>query len=1090
MNEAVPNHNGNGFPHINDPNAAAMMDPSAFMANPGQFNPAQFANQQAQQQQGQQPPTPQQQQMAGMQNGPMRNASPSSFQNPVYQTNPVIPSKRPRPRDDSLAGSPRQNPGMLPTSRSDTPQQQSFPGFQPGAIPQQNTGQFPHLQANGSANASPSPIMGNQMRPGSVPQRVSTASPHPFSPSNQQFGQQASPVPSEHGTPQPNQYMQNMAPGFNPNFAPSPSNPRPSPNPNAMAGAQQLMQQQMGQMPNNMYAQMQQQQQHQQPPQTQQQQHQQMMQQQQQQQQMMQQQQRGQNMTEQQKLAAYQMRLQQQLQGNPQMQAQMQAQNMGRGMMGKQPMPGMPNGQGPPGQGPMRQRPMATPNPEQFMKSLTTFMHAKGLPLDPNPMVGDRPVNLMMLFQVVQNKGGYKNVSAANGWAHMAQALGLPAHVPTVAPTLRQLYERNLFKFEEVWMAQHKQRMMHPNQGTPQKQMPPNQSMNQVQMQQQQQQQQHQQQPPPPNAQHQQQHPQQLQQQQQHQQHPPQQHQTPVKPPHQQPVNGFSTPQQQQHLNQSNTLSGHNRNSLSRDTPGQPEFPTPSPVHGKPGGSMVQVEGQAPTSMAQTGAEQQPAIPQRSDEYQPCLRELFTHGGVDVMTAFALAMDMSRWQPDVPTVAEMGVIDIGALTRSLQSGIHGEVRLALDTLAAVSSSPHQGHFMQLRYCEDLLDALVDCAEEQLDLLAEHTVEVSDETQLTPYEDVVRACRLEQWAVKDMPAYGTEDYELDRAVERLICVTTILRNASFPGEQNDNHVFLADEAIVKFICVVIRYLGTRTMLLRSHANTLDFMKDIVVLLSNIAGTIEVPGREQALTLLQFLLAFAPTPGPHKAGDSLVFSVYEPSLHPYLPHAVDALAKLLARDEPNRTHYKAIYASEASSSPPHDLLNRSFALAISPLPDKVHEGIRPINFPPLVETRKPFLMQGLLAAEILASMTPGPESGVAKSWLLSDNGTGHSLLTLVQKLGRQYEQPPPPANRGAARAPPRKDPELVFIAVTAVSVLKKLTDRARDPNDTSLLAATSGFLPSSQSLLEATSLPSPEWTKEGFLQQLTACFNLGR
>lgn len=64
MNDAAPNHNGNnGFPHMNDPNAAgAMMDPSAFMANQAQFNPNQFANQQ---------------QMAAMQNGPMRHASPT-----------------------------------------------------------------------------------------------------------------------------------------------------------------------------------------------------------------------------------------------------------------------------------------------------------------------------------------------------------------------------------------------------------------------------------------------------------------------------------------------------------------------------------------------------------------------------------------------------------------------------------------------------------------------------------------------------------------------------------------------------------------------------------------------------------------------------------------------------------------------------------------------------------------------------------------------------------------------------------------------------------------------------------------------------
>ncbi|KAK8030718.1 hypothetical protein PG990_000452 [Apiospora arundinis] len=179
MNEAaaVPNHNGNsGFPHMNDPNnlggGANMMDPSAFMANPTQFNPAaaagQFANPQ--------------QMASAMQNGPMRNASPS-FQNPVYQTNSVVPSKRPRPREDSMGASPRQNPGMLPTSRADTPQQSPYPGFQPNAMQQQQQQaqqqhgvgqpqQYPHLQPNGSGTASPSPRHG--WKPNTTRKRAST----------------------------------------------------------------------------------------------------------------------------------------------------------------------------------------------------------------------------------------------------------------------------------------------------------------------------------------------------------------------------------------------------------------------------------------------------------------------------------------------------------------------------------------------------------------------------------------------------------------------------------------------------------------------------------------------------------------------------------------------------------------------------------------------------------------------------------------------------------------------------------------------------------------------------------------------------
>lgn len=1023
-NDAVPNHNGNGFPHINDPTVAgAMMDLSAFMSNTAQFSPGQFSN-------------PQQQQMAAMQNGPLRHASPTAYQgqgqsqNP-YQPNSIIPSKRPRPREDSITGSPRQNPGMQPPSRSDTPQQQNYAGgFQLTASipPQQNPGQFPHLQPNGSANASPSPIMSNQMRPGSVPQRVATASPHPFSPGAQQFGagSQTSPVPSEHGTPQPNAYVQSMAPGYGAGFAPSPSNPRPSPNPNAMA-AGQMMPQQMGQMPPHMYQQMQQQH----PQQGQLQQH----------------QQRPQNMTEQQKMAAYQMRLQQQLQGNMQMQAQIQAQSLGRGAIPKQQMPGMSNGQIPPGGMRPQPRSMTNINPEQFMKNLSALMNAKGLPLDPNPLVGDRPVHLVMLFQAVQSKGGSKAVTAANGWTHIAQALGLPAQVPAVPQTLKQVFKRNLSKFEEVWMAQQKQRMQKnanmAGQGSPQKQMQPGQPTH-------------------------------LQQ------------QTPAKPD-QPPVNGFSAPHPQSQ--QQGGIPAHTRNSLSRGMESSVvgDFSVQPPAHHRSASmSMTQADGPQSAPLPASALEpKMPRIPSKPDEYSPCARELTTYGGIDLLAASVLGAELDKWETSVPTIHDLGNIDIHALTRSLQSGIHGEVRLALDTLATVAASPRSMHFMQLRYCDDLVDALVDCAEEQVDLLVEHTVEVSDEILLNPYEDVVRACRLERWAIGDIPVFGTTEYELDRAVDRLICITTILRNLSFPGEQNDNHNFLSDESVIRMICAVIHYLGTRTMLLRTHSNTLDFMKDVVILLSNIAGSVELPGREQAQCLLQFLLAFAPTPGPTMCDDTLFFPSYEPTLHTYTPHAIDALAKILARDEPNRGFYRSIFAADGNGAAGFDLMTRTFALVISPIPEKSKEQSRSATLPSIIESRKPFMMQGLLAAEILASLAPGSESGLARSWLASGNGLAQNLYRLVQELSVLYEKPQI-ANRVPNRMAPRRDPELLYIVVVSVALLKRLVEKAGDPKSPSC-AVPANLLPQTQLLMQALMMQSPDWTKEGMLLQLTSIFN---
>lgn len=1085
MNESVaPNHNGNTFPHLNDPSlSGAMMDPStAFMASPGQFNAAQFQN-------------PQQQMNPPMPNGAMRNASPS-YQNPVYQTNQVIPSKRPRPHEDAIASSPRQNPGMLPPSRSDTPQQGAFPGFQQS---QQNPGQpqYPHLQPNGSANATPSPMMGNQqIRPGSVPQRVSTASPHPFSPSTQQFAPQGSPVPSDHGgTPQPNPYMQNMGPGFNPNMGAMQTPSRPSQSPNPMAGGMQMMPQQMGQpmgqqmpmgIPQGMnpqqMAHMQQQMNQMANPMF----HAQM--------------QQARTPAEQQKI--YQMQLQRQMQQqgnmqqmqnmpNMQMPPQMHPQNMqaGRGMMAKQPGQ-VPNGHQmqQPSMRPQA-RPMPRTDPESFMKNLTTFMNAKGLPLDVSPTLVDRPVNLLLLFQQVQSRGGFKAVTASNGWPVVSSQIGFhPGQIPAAPQMLRAIYDRNLLKFEEAWMAQNQRKMMQQQQPHPQGQPQPQSQQqsqaspaqgqaipsNQV--------------PATPTKQMGRGQPPMLSQGQSpmpgagpHQQTP-----KPMQPSQQPAVNGFNGPHGPQ-PGQAN-MPGHARNSLSRSidpVTGAPtgEFQMPSPAPGKPGATSFPAHGPAGAPVTGTAPGQPfPRPMPHNDEYAPCSRQQSTYGGVNLESANKLGMELEIMKPDVPPVDELGLIDIQALTRSIQSGIHGEVRLALDTLAAVSNSPIRHHFLLLQHCDDLVDVLLDCAEEQVDLLAEHTVQVSDEILLTPYEDVVRACRVEQLTVRDIPAFGSEAYELEHAVDRLICITTIFRNLSFPGEENPNHAILADEEVIRFLCVVIRYIGTRTMLLRTHSNTLDFMKDVVVLLSNISVLLEIPGREQAMCLLQFLLAFAPTPGPTLVDGSMYFISYDPALHPYLPHAVDSLAKLLARDEPNRSHYKLIFTADADSSSPYDLLTRAFGLAISPIPEQPRDG-RPPHLPPLVEARKPFVMQGLLAAEVLASIAPGYEAGIVKMWLACNNGLSQKIYRLIQLVASQFDNPP----RGlGGRGQPRSDDSLLCLVVLGVTLLRRLMERSRDPSNPTSIPPSA--LPTSDSVLSAMMMTSPEWTKEGVLQHLLSFLTL--
>jgi len=1012
---AVSNH---GFLDSNN----ATLDPSFMSNNNSGFDPSQFQNQQIQQR------------VVNGTNGVRNGTASPAFNLPSYQTNSVVPSKRPRPREDSLGTSPRQSAGMLPHSRSQTPQQGAFPNFTAGANPAQPPQQSPysHLQ-NGSANASPSPIMSNQLRPGGVPQRVSTASPHPFSPAVQQFPQ-GSPPQSEQGgsradTPQNNgtfQQNSNFNPNYNPNFAPQSGRlTGPPQNQMAMQNMQRMQQSQMysqGQAPPG-----------------------------------------GAPGIEQQKIL-YQMKLAQQLQSQNAMAAQRGGMPSGMSPLAKGSMPGQ-NGQYPAGrpQQPAQSRSGLTP--EAFMKNLQTFMQSKNQSIDPNPLVGDRPIALATLYMTVVKFGGYKRVTAQNGWSQVAQAMQLnPAQIPTAPQQLKGHYERNLVMFEEAWQLSQQQRqrqaMMQQNPSMMASAgMSPVNAMNpQLGMQQSQ------------NIMQQQQMAQQAQLQQSHPQGTPAKKMSMSQPP---AVNGFSTPQPPQ--------AGHARNSLSRtmdSTPpnGSANYIMPSPASaGKPGNLVI-----ASPQVDVRGSQVPPQDLALPTEFVPKVRILDTFGGVELESLKKLGGQLTQYRPDIPSVYDMGVIDIQALTMSLQCGIHSEVRLALDTLIMLSVEARLQ--LDLRLCDDLVDVLIDCAEDQVELLAEAAAEVSDVMLVTSYEDTIRGCRAEEYTLQEIPEFGSIEYELDRAADKLICITSILRNLSF---YETNHPPLSDDLVIKFLCVVIRYLGTRNMLLRTHQNTLDFMKDIIIFLSNLAQTIEIPGREQALCLLHLLLAFAPLPPPSTAGDRVAFSSYDPAIHRYTPCAVDSLAKLFARDEPNRTHYKTIFASDATSSPPYDLLTRTFALAICGLPDEKQDG-KSLNLVSLVEQRKPFLMQGLLAAEIVANLAPSHASGVTLSWLTSEDNFPQTLITLVFALCQETTQ----QAASHQRAPPVikgvEDVDSLQIITSALGVLRRLVEKSRDPDDSNLPLPTTAF-PSKDDLLGALQSKHPRI--QGVLIQLCAYAGYG-
>ncbi|KAF1946672.1 hypothetical protein EJ02DRAFT_366822 [Clathrospora elynae] len=689
---------------------------------------------------------------------------------------------------------------------------------------------------------------------------------------------------------------------------------------------------------------------------------------------------------------------------------------------------------------------------QQFVKNVAALMAQHQRPFNPQPQCAGRLINLQNLYAAVMRFKGCRNVTHAQAWPKVAQMLNIhPQQYPQAPEELRQIYELNLSVYETAYFQRQQQMKGMPPQGhmgSMGQQMSPTR-------------------PAIPGQQNhisgQQEYLQQLQrsqeaikqQQLQRQSFPPaQQPQQQLDPP--------SHPQQSTPL-QSNAVlpsvngttpqaAGSARKSLSRPLEGTP---TQGEEPGQAQSSPIKQEDNATATEPATAAveeteKRKPVIEQDDGTrvYQPAYRTQDKWGGLDFDSDnFKNMIDtITNFKPNVPLLPEMGVIDIRALTMSLRSGLHAETRLALDTLIRITYDNTVQ--LNLSHCEDLTDVLVELAEDELEKLGNDKPEVTDILDLTPYEDVLQHCRDEAATLQELPDAGSQAYHLDRTADRLLAITTIFRNLSF---LEVNHDSLVSAPVLRFLANFIRLVGTRVLLLRSHINTFDFMKDIITFFSNTSAKVVLPSREDAYAVLHFLCAFAPCPRP---AEPVKFTPFNPQIHRYLPSAVDSLAKLLARDDPNRTYYKQIFVNEATSTPPYDLLTRSFALAISVVPDRnyIENRMYQMKEPRpkevrmfearIADSRKAYLMQGMLAADILASLAPGPESGICRSWLESEDGWAHSLLKFAMSLSATDAQnPPPPLNHRGQRPMDHDREGFQLIVHRALSTLKRLGDKSK-------------------------------------------------
>jgi SWI/SNF chromatin-remodeling complex subunit SWI1 len=182
-------------------------------------------------------------------------------------------------------------------------------------------------------------------------------------------------------------------------------------------------------------------------------------------------------------------------------------------------------------------------------------------------------------------------------------------------------------------------------------------------------------------------------------------------------------------------------------------------------------------------------------------------------------------------------------------------------------------------------------------------------------------------------------------------------------------------------------------------------------------------------------------------------------------------LLARDDPNRIYFGAIFSGDGSTPPQPELLTRTFGLAVCAVPDK-----KPLA---VADARMVFLMQGLLAADVLTTFADG---ALAKLWLGSVDGFAIHLLRVSCLLCTERL---PNINPRQGRQAEAEAYAYTSIIHRGLAILRRLAEKSKQVDNASPLHLPSGILPSKESLLGALLLANMDPT---IIRQLLTYANL--
>lgn len=276
------------------------------------------------------------------------------------------------------------------------------------------------------------------------------------------------------------------------------------------------------------------------------------------------------------------------------------------------------------------------------------------------------------------------------------------------------------------------------------------------------------------------------------------------------------------------------------------------------------------------------------------------------------------------------------------------------------------------------------------------------------------------------------------IDQLTTISMILRNISFTDY--NSKALAMNENVKDLLFRIIHAIATNGDKFIFTRRRLGFLKDSLIILTNISHLLELRSHNEALCALALVLTFGSDP---QTDETMLIPDYVPSTHKYLSHGVDVLTKLLVRDPPNRSLFQAVMTGIYDSSV-HPLvieenkklvalytgdqgefflISRVFKYLLSVIP------FNSLALHPLLQEREAVILQALLSALLVVDMVPTDQlkQNMPLTWLCSTESIGHGLTRLGLLLA-------------PFSAEPNNNDALKQISKRALLLVNELADKA--------------------------------------------------